>query len=367
MKANKKPRIAVIGLKGLPAFGGAAAVGENIIEQLKDEYDFTVYSTSSHTDKKTGEYNGFRQIVFSKIKFLKLNSVYYNIISSLHVLLFGHYDLVHLHHISSAIVLPLLKLRYRVIITSHGSPFLEDINDTKYSKLFLVLLRFSESSFIKFADTITSVSESYKFVLQEKYKKNVVYIPNGVNVRNLLSKKNDDYIVFASGRIISLKGCHTFLEALIKLNYKKKVLIIGDLDQNRSYKEYINKLASQLNVDFLGLIKNKKELFEIISRSKFFVFPSIKENMSMMLLEVASLKVPLIVSDIPQNKIFNTNEVTFFRVNDVDDLAYQIENVQQNYSSIKGKALLAYKKLENNYKWSYIAQQYETEYNKLIN
>ena len=29
-----KPRIAVIGLKGLPAFGGAAAVGENIINQL---------------------------------------------------------------------------------------------------------------------------------------------------------------------------------------------------------------------------------------------------------------------------------------------------------------------------------------------
>ena len=32
---NKKLKIAVIGLKGLPAFGGAATVGENIIEQLK--------------------------------------------------------------------------------------------------------------------------------------------------------------------------------------------------------------------------------------------------------------------------------------------------------------------------------------------
>ena len=47
----KKKKIAVIGLKGLPAFGGAATVGENIIEQLKDKYEFTVYSTSSHTSK----------------------------------------------------------------------------------------------------------------------------------------------------------------------------------------------------------------------------------------------------------------------------------------------------------------------------
>ena len=41
-----KPKIAVIGLKGLPAFGGAATVGENIINQLKDNYQFFVYSTS---------------------------------------------------------------------------------------------------------------------------------------------------------------------------------------------------------------------------------------------------------------------------------------------------------------------------------
>lgn len=61
---KKKPKIAVIGLKGLPAFGGAAAVGENIIDQLKDRFDFTVYSVASHTNNKTGPINGIQQIVF---------------------------------------------------------------------------------------------------------------------------------------------------------------------------------------------------------------------------------------------------------------------------------------------------------------
>ena len=50
--SNGKIKIAVIGLKGLPAFGGAAAVGENLIEQLKDKYEFFVYATSSHTHTK---------------------------------------------------------------------------------------------------------------------------------------------------------------------------------------------------------------------------------------------------------------------------------------------------------------------------
>ena len=57
----KKKRIGVIGLKGLPAFGGAAAVGENLIAHLKEDYDFTVYSVSSHTYLKTGACDGFYQ------------------------------------------------------------------------------------------------------------------------------------------------------------------------------------------------------------------------------------------------------------------------------------------------------------------
>ena len=46
-----KKDVAIIGLKGLPAFGGAATVGEKTIEQLKDKYNFTVYSIDTHTNK----------------------------------------------------------------------------------------------------------------------------------------------------------------------------------------------------------------------------------------------------------------------------------------------------------------------------
>ncbi|NWJ51485.1 MAG: hypothetical protein HXX14_11535 [Bacteroidetes bacterium] len=35
----QKTKIVVMGLKGLPVFGGATTVGDNIIEQLKDKYD----------------------------------------------------------------------------------------------------------------------------------------------------------------------------------------------------------------------------------------------------------------------------------------------------------------------------------------
>ena len=57
-----------------------------------------------------------------------------------------------------------------------------------------------------------------------------------------------------------------------------------------------------LDVEYLGLIKEKEKLFNYIKYSKLFIFPSSYEAMSMMLLEAASLKVPTICSDISANK-----------------------------------------------------------------
>ena len=116
---RKKRRIAVIGLKGLPAFGGAATVGENIIEQLKNQYSFTVYSVNSHTDRTTGPYNGFKQIVFKSIKYKKFNTILYYLKSAIHAMV-NNYDLIHLHHRDAAFLIILLKLKYRVVVTTHG-------------------------------------------------------------------------------------------------------------------------------------------------------------------------------------------------------------------------------------------------------
>ena len=110
----KKYRIAVIGLKGLPAFGGAATVGESIINELKNEYQFTVYAVGSHTHHE-GQQDGYYQIVFRKFFIKKLNILIYYLRSALHCIFFGKYDLIHLHHVDGAVILPLLRLRYKVI------------------------------------------------------------------------------------------------------------------------------------------------------------------------------------------------------------------------------------------------------------
>ncbi|HEV3413544.1 MAG TPA: glycosyltransferase, partial [Puia sp.] len=172
-----KKRIAIIGLKGLPPFGGAANVGDNIIEQLSKDYDFTVYATASHTHHK-GSYKGAHQIVFKKFPIKKLNVFYYYIASALHAVFLRRYDAIHLHHMDGAFILLLLRLRYKTVATSHGQPF----NHQKWSSALKPYFKLNEWFQVHLSNHLTVVSKS----LLPRYEKaipatRISYIPNGVS------------------------------------------------------------------------------------------------------------------------------------------------------------------------------------------
>lgn len=361
---SRKPKIAVIGLKGLPAFGGAASVGENIIIKLYNSFQFTVYSISSHTHLKSGEYQGVcYQVVFQSIKNKKLNTIIYYLRSAIHVLN-NDYDLIHLHHRDASFIIPLLRLKYKVMLTTHGMVL------TDKWKRFSFAFTLQDKIFLRYATTITTVSKKdYQIVtsILKRNTKSVKYIPNGVN---LLSKSfvEKNYITFAAGRIIPNKGLHLLLEALIKCDITNEVKIIGDLSQMSAYEYQIDDLIAKLpNVSKKGLIKEKKALFETIGGSKLFVYPSLIESMSMMMLEVASLKVPIICSRIKENTdVFTENEVLYFENNNINDLAEKITWALDNMSRMHEKAKNAYIKLIKSYLWKDITIQYSNVYDSLL-
>jgi len=359
-----KPKIAVIGLKGLPAYGGAATVGENIYDQLQDEFDFTVFSISSHTDLKTGKYKGYYQHVFQKLPFKKLNTLYYYIISALYVLFFGKYVLVHLHHRDAAFIIPLLKLRYKVVVTTHGSFVIRE----KW-RSFEWFFSLNENVFVKKADVVTCVSMNEKRLYKKKLNLDVRYIPNGFNPfseNKLVEIEESNYLFFGAGRIIKSKGLEVLIKALKIMNFKGKLLVAGDLNQTPEYKTEILEMSKGLNVTFLGLIKEKDVLLSYIRHSRLFVFPSSVEAMSMMLLEGASVKVPIVCSDIQENlDIFNEDEVLFFQTNNSKDLSDKIDFALNHQREMKEKIENAYKKLISNHDWKIIASEYAKVYNLL--
>ncbi len=362
---NTKKQIAVIGLKGLPAFGGAAAVGESIIDELKENYQFTVYSTSSHTHLKTGYYNNCKQIVFRKISLKKINVLWYYITSAIHAVIFSKYDLIHLHHRDAAFIIPFLKLRYKVVVTTHNSFALTD----KWKK-YAFYFEMNERFFVKFADRITCVSKNEVRKFKNQIGINVLHIPNGIKKQCELKQQMPEhtkYIFFGSGRVVRTKGLHILLAALNKLNYTGKLLIAGDLNQVDCYKNEILEMTTKLDVVFMGLIKNKNILMNYIKNSELFVYPSSMEAMSMMLLEGVSVKAPIICSDIIENKdIFNDEEILFFEVDNPNDLAEKINFALENPEIMQQKAEKAFLRLISDYNWKDISQQYAEVYNSLL-
>lgn len=361
---KKKKKIAVIGLKGLPAFGGAATVGENLIAQLKDDYDFTVLSISSHTDLKTGEYNGVKQVVFKS--FLGkggLNTAWYYFVSMLYVLI-HKFDLVHLHHMATGFIIPIIRLKNKTVLTIHGCA---KKPDPKYGKILNDLAVISKRISMKSASKILAVSLDDKEYLSNLYMREIEYIPNGVNIIQSIDKDlNDPYILFAAGRIFDRKGLHFLLEAANNLHLKKKIKVAGDMDRVLSYKAVIKQSIKELDVEMLGLIKDKSELMRIVNNAELFVFPSLYEAMSMMLLEVASMKTPIIASDIPANtNVFSDDEVLFFKSGDSEDLTQKLEYALANKDDMKERAEKAYTKLIDNYTWDKIARQYIDIYEQI--
>ena len=372
-----KKKIAFIGIKGIPAIGGAARVAESIIEYLKDEFEITVYAMSSHANKKNKP-QGFRQLIIPTIPIRKINIYFYYFFAYLHAIFLAKYDLVHIHLVDSGIFLPLLRIKYKNILgTSHGrGPLIPD----KFGKIERLFLRISENLFLKFSTYITVVAQPLIEQYQIMTSKKIEFIPNGVDnnnsiyidkpfneiCRNKLERKK--YILFSAARIIPIKGCHLFLKAIDECNISTRVAIIGDINQIPEYKVEIEKLIKKTNATYIGFIKNKKELMNYISAAKLFVFPSTFEAMSMMLLEVASLKTPIICSKIPENTwIFDDTEVLYFKNNDFHDLSEKISYASNNMKIMEVRAELAYNKLVNNYTWDKISKQYSNIYNNILN
>jgi glycosyltransferase involved in cell wall biosynthesis len=257
-------------------------------------------------------------------------------------------------------------MKYRVMVTSHARPQ----ESEKWGRLARMLFNRNEKTVMRRASVFTAVSRKLKDYYREHYGREIHYIPNGVTIQEIgpsPSMQSERPLVFAAGRIIPLKGCHTLLNALHEIRYSGPVRIIGNLDHMPTYKKELFELSKELNVEFVGLIREKVRLLELIRDAKFFIFPSYNENMSMMLLEAASVSTPIICSDIPENKvIFHDQEVLFFHSEDHQDLAEKIMWALSNAGQMAQRAGKAHAKVLAEYTYERISGEYRKLYESLF-
>lgn len=362
-------KIAVMGAKGLPAKGGGERVAEAIIQKaIKDDFTVTLYGKKSYCGRI--DYgNKFKLIEIKEIRGKHLSGFSFGLLSALHALLFGKYDLIHLHYADFGYIVPLLRLRFKVLVTSHGAEY----NRDKWGKIAKYCFRLFEVPFVKYSNLCTSVSRRLARYYSERYKKKVYFIPNGTEFPSLSEidiKSNlkyqvpeNGYILFSAGRIIPSKGCDLLLKANRKLGFEVPLVIVGSMEGE--YRSYMKSLIRP-NVKFVDFIEKKEELLGLVSNSIFFVFPSTYEAMSMMLLEVASLKKGVVCSDILENYDAIGDDAIFFKSGDWESLADKIEFALKNQSLMDELGAKAYQFVKENRNWDTITDHYVKLYRSII-
>lgn len=364
-----KKKIAIIGAKGLPANDGISRVVESCLPYLIEEYDLTIFCTSAFTNRKSGFFDGYEEIVLSSIHNIRLNTLWYYIKAVWIILFCRKFDLIHFHHCDAAFLFPLVRLKYgkRMLVTTHGA-FHEHLNDKwkKYEWYF----KLQYNCFLKSAPYITGVSLNEKRKGEPILGKEIQYIPNGININEPVSDKDvgSGYIFFAAGRIMEIKGLDILLNALLKMGYKGKVKVAGSMDDtSEEYKKKLMKLSECLDIEYLGMIKDKSLLLKYLKSSLLFVFPSRVEALSMQLLEGISVKAHTIASDITANTdVFSQDEMLFFKSEDSDDLAATIIYALASNDKMEIYAEKAFDSLMKNYNWDKISKKYAEKYNEIM-
>ena len=189
------------------------------------------------------------------------------------------------------------------------------------------------TSSIANADKIIVLSRSVQNYFMEKYGRETVFIPNGVNkpeiikadeITRLYGLKKDDYILFL-GRLVPEKGLKYLVEAFKKVDTTKKLVIAGGSSDTADFENELRELgSSDERIIFTGFVQGKL-LEELYSNAYVYVLPSDLEGMPLSLLEAMSYGNCCLTSDISEcADVIGQNGVTFKKGN-VDELSKALE------------------------------------------
>lgn len=365
-------KIAHIGMKGLPSRGGADRVVEKIALCLATSHQITVYCSKRDTPSNA-VLDGVTLIRMPYLTGKHVHMTSVDLLAALHAVLWGKYDLIHLHHIEACFVLPLLKLRFKVVSTSHG----RITEGNKWGRLAAMVMRAMEVPYAVMSDSATSVSEPQARDLARRFRRVVTHVPNGVDpkpridedaARTLLRQyevEPDSYLVFAAGRMIPLKGAHLILEAFLRLKSSCRLVLIGD---GSALPEYSARLRSGGNgrAVFVPFVESQAALLGLIRLSRLFVFPSMDEAMSMMLLEAASVGAPIVCSDIPPNRDVLSDAAVYFKSGNAGDLADKLSWALEHRAEMSALGERAQARVRRYFAWDSIANRYEALYQEVI-
>lgn len=365
-------KIVVTGTRGIPnVMGGVETHCEELFPRIAEKgADVTVIRRNSYVHDSLEEWRGVRLVDVATPKKKAFEAIIHTF-KSINVAKRLKADIVHIHAVGPALLVPYARLMgMKVVFTHHGPDYDRD----KWGKVARMILKIGERMGCMYANEVIVISDVIKNLVARKYGRteHVHLIYNGVpsprfcdypEYFNELGIEKGNYFL-GMCRFVPEKNLHHLVEAFKRIKSRDgagpediKLVLAGDTDFEDSYSRRLKEMARNNGVVLTGFIKGRK-LHSLLSNCRCYCLPSSHEGLPIALLEAMSYRLPVVVSDIPANLEVGLPRDCYFPCGDVEALAGKLAEV----------VAAPYRKVDyemNKYDWNKIADKVMDVYRSL--
>ena len=368
----------MIGHKFIPSRdGGVEVVVSNLAPRLAElGYDVTCYNRTNEQKKKLRrdgnlmrEYKGVHMIWTPTIDRRGLAAMTSSVIATV-MASFSRYDLIHFHTEGPCVLCGLPRLMgKKVVVTIHGLDHMRQ----KWGRFASAYIMAGEKAAVRHAHSIIVLSEGVKTYFREKYGRETVLIPNGIDpaekrpaceITKQFGLAPREYILFL-GRLVPEKGIHYLIEAYRQLRTDKKLVIVGGTSDTNDYvKQLYDMAGDDPSIIFTGF-QQGLVAEELYSNAYLYVLPSDLEGMPLTLLEAMNYGCCCVTSDIGEcADVMDGCGFTFPHGN-VEALRETLQDLCDRPDKAEKHRVKARKVVSSKYTWQDITAQTDRLYRSL--
>lgn len=336
-----KPKILCLIPHYLPGFksGGPVRSISNLVSNLKNDYDFSIITSDRDIlDKKP-----YENIKIDDWNLVESSLVYYipkskfNFFYIAKLIKKTNHDILYLNSFFSLkfTIIPLFFKKFiyfsnlPCVIAPRGEFSLEALKIKKLKKYFFLKI----SKFLRLYKDLNWQASS-EFELRDI--QNIITFKNlkikvapdlpikikdfeKINSRSSIKNKNKLKIVFFS-RISPMKNLDFLIKVLQSVNSRIELSIYGpieEIDYWNLCKKLINKLPSNITVNYFGEIKPDK-VISTLSFYDLFILPTKGENFGHVIIESLIAGTPVIISENTKWSLEDTQSINIIELNNFE-------------------------------------------------
>jgi glycosyltransferase involved in cell wall biosynthesis len=363
------PRITFVGSRGIPAtYGGVERYVEELgIRLAQHGYQVSVYCRPHYTSRR-GNYRGIELRYLPCTNTKHLEAISHTLLATLH-LLFCEDEIVHYQALGPSLLAWLPRLLGRkTIVTVQGL----DWQRSKWGPIAQTVLKVGEWASVYLPHQTIVVSQDLKEYFQDRYKKKVTYVPNGVNIAQQRSAREiyklgleEGNYVLAVGRLVPEKGYHTLIRAFRQVQTDKRLVITGGSSHSQAYVASLHAMAKDAPILFTGYIY-ERALEELYSNAYLFLSASETEGLPITLLEALSFGACPLVSDIPPHVEVLGGLGYTFRTGDEKDLAVKLQALLDAPQAVARAGDALRQRAVTVYSWESVTNATEAIYQEML-